>query len=185
MPLLYSNDEYAKEGVKYILAKELGEEYVKKYYDEEAVAEVTKITEAIVSEYVVMIADCDWLSAEGKTAIKAKLDNMMYFIGADEAHEIKASDAKLIGHSVYDTQHKLNIRDYEERMEMLSAGIERNGFEQMPPTMVNACYSPDMNSINITAAIMNEPFYSHDQSYWENLGGIGAVVMTPAMASEP
>lgn len=176
LPILYSNDMFAKDGLKTYLARELGEEYVKRYYDEEAVAEVTAITEAIVNEYMVMIDDCDWLSTQGKTAIKAKLDNMMYFIGADEPHEIKASDAKLIGHSVYDTIHNLNIRDYEKRMEMLSEGIERNGFENMPPIMVNACYSPEQNSINITAAIMNEPFYSHDQSYWENLGGIGAVV---------
>ena len=59
---------------------------------------------------------------------------------------------------------------------MLKEGVERNGFKQMPPQTVNACYSPDMNSINITAAIMNAPFYSKKQSYWENLGGIGAVV---------
>ena len=175
-PVLYSNDLFAKETIKYTLSKELGEEYVKNYYDEETVAAVTQITDAIVDEYIVMIADCDWLSNEGKTAITAKLDNMMYFIGADEPHKTDSSDAKLVGNSVYDTKHNLNMRDYKDNMKVLRDGVERNGFEMMAPQTVNACYSPDMNSINITAAIMNAPFYSPDQSYWENLGGIGAVV---------
>ncbi len=173
---LYSNDLLAKDMIKMLLPKELGEEYVKNYYDEDTVAAVVQITDAIVDEYIVMIDDCEWLSDEGKTAIAAKLDNMLYFIGADAPHKIKAEDAKLVGHSVYETKHNLNMRDYKDNMKVLKEGVERNGFEMMAPQTVNACYSPDMNSINITAAIMNAPFYSPDQSYWENLGGIGAVV---------
>ena len=175
-PYLYSNDMLAKNMIKMLLPKELGEEYVRNYYDEDTVAAVVQITDAIVDEYIVMIDDCEWLSDEGKIAITAKLDNMLYFIGADEPHKIKAEDAKLIGHSVYETKHNFNMRAYKDNMKVLKDGVERNGFEMMAPQTVNACYSPDMNSINITAAIMNAPFYSPDQSYWENLGGIGAVV---------
>ena len=175
-PVLYSNDVMAKYMVKNLLARELGEEYVKNYYDEETVAAVTQITDAIVDEYIMMIDDCEWLSDEGKKAITAKLKNMLYFIGADKPHKTDPKDAELVGHSVYDTHHRLNMRDYKDSIKLLREGVERNGFELMAPQTVNACYSPDMNSINITVAIMNAPFYSPKQSYWENLGGIGAVV---------
>ncbi len=175
-PVLFSNDKYARDGLKYAFGRELGEEYAKRYYDEKAVEEVKQITDAIVDEYVYMIDDCEWLSDKGKSAIKTKLDNMLYFIGADEPHTVDPKDAALIGHSVFDTKHKLNIRDHKDRAEMLSSRVERNGFNNMAPQAVNACYAPDINSINITLAIMNEPFYSHEQSYWQNLGGIGAVV---------
>ncbi len=176
VPILYSNDLYARDGVKMTLPKQLGEEYVKKYRDEETVEDVKAITKAIVDEYRLMIKDSERLSAGGRKAIGKKLENMAYFIGADEAHEVDTSDAELVGHSVYDTVHRLNLHDFGERKKLLSDGVERNGFASMPPQMVNACYIPDMNAINITLAIMNEPFYSKEQSYWQNLGGIGAVV---------
>ena len=175
-PVLYSNNKYALDGVKFILGKELGEEYTERYYDEQTVEAVCEITKQITEEYKVMIDECDWLSAEGKSAIRGKLDHMMYFIGADEPHTVDPKDAALIGHSVYDTQRRFNSRDYEERMDVLQNGVERNGFQNMAPMSVNACYSPDMNAINITPAIMNPPFYSPEQTDAENLGGIGAVV---------
>ena len=175
-PVLYSNNKYALDAVKLILGKELGEEYAERYYDEQTVEAVCEIAEEITEEYKVMIEDCNWLSAEGKSAIRAKLDNMMYFIGADDPHTVDPKDAELIGHSAYDTQHRINKRDYRERMDILKNGIERNGFQSMAPMAVNACYSPDMNSINITLAIMNAPFYSPEQTDAENLGGIGAVI---------
>ena len=175
-PVLYSNDKYAKEAVKIALPKELGEEYVKRWYDSKAVEEVTDITEAIVEEYKEMIKDCSWLSEKGKSAIRQKLDNMAYFIGADEPHTVDPADAELIGHSVFETRYRLNLKKYEEQMDMLRSGVERNGFRTMAPQTVNACYSPDMNAINITLAIIGAPFYSPDQSYYQNLGGIGAVV---------
>ncbi|MCR5251791.1 MAG: M13 family metallopeptidase [Lachnospiraceae bacterium] len=175
-PVLYSNDKYAKEAVKNALPRELGEEYVKRWYDSKAVEEVTDMTKAIVEEYKEMIKDCSWLSEKGKSAIRQKLDNMAYFIGADEPHATDPKDAELIGNSVYETRYRLNLKKYEEQIDMLRSGVERNGFRMMAPQTVNACYSPDMNAINITLAIMDAPFYSSDQSYYQNLGGIGAVV---------
>ena len=175
-PVLYSNNKYALQAVKLLMGKELGEEYTERYYDEQTVEAVCEIAEQITEEYKVMIEECDWLSAEGKGAIRAKLDNMLYFIGADEPHTVDPKDAELIGHSAYDTQHRINVRDYQERMDILKNGIERNGFQSMAPIAVNACYSPEMNSINITLAIMNAPFYSPEQTDAENLGGIGAVI---------
>ena len=175
-PVLYSNDRYARDGIKRMFGKEMGEEYVERYFDPKTAEAVTQITHDIVDEYIVMIDECDWMSDAGKKGITEKLDNMLYFIGADEPHTIDPKDADLIGHSVYDSRHRLQIRKYEEQLELLNDGVERNGFVNMAPQTVNACYSPDMNVINITAAIMNPPFYSPEQSYWENLGGIGAVV---------
>lgn len=175
-PVLYSNDKYALDTVKYVLARELGEEYVERYYDQQAVEEVNRIAGQITEEYKLMIAECDWLSDEGKGAIRAKLDNMLYFIGAEKPHTVDPEDAGMVGHSAYDTQHRINVRDYEKQMELLKSGIERDGYKNMAPQTVNACYSPDMNTISITPAIMNAPFYSPEQSYAENLGGIGAVI---------
>ena len=46
----------------------------------------------------------------------------------------------------------------------------------MPASMVNAYYSPFNNQIVFPAAILQEPYYSINQSASENFGGIGAVI---------
>ncbi|MCR4585884.1 MAG: M13 family metallopeptidase [Lachnospiraceae bacterium] len=177
MPMLFSNDKYALQQVKMKLAKELGEEYVKRYYDSEAVEAVTKMTDDIVKEYIVMIDGCEWLSAAGKKAIKEKLENMRYFIGAELQPDGSTDTAFTVGDTVYETTRNIHIRDHGRRIKLLEKGMERNGFERMAPMTVNACYLPEINSINITMAIINSrPFYDKDASYAANLGGIGAVI---------
>ena len=46
----------------------------------------------------------------------------------------------------------------------------------MSPDMVNACFLPELNTINIPAGILNEPFYDRDASYATNLGAIGMII---------
>lgn len=41
---------------------------------------------------------------------------------------------------------------------------------------MNAFYDPQTNTIIFPAAILQAPFYSSDQSYSQNMGGIGAVI---------
>ena len=175
-PVLYSNDLYARNFVNYQLSEQMGEEYAERYLDEQTVEDVTRMTQDLVDEYTAIINECEWLSDEGKSAIIAKLNNMAYFIGAPEPHEVDPNDAYLVGSSLCETMRNLNNNEYDKKISKLTDGIERNGFNSMPPQIVNACYMPDINSINITLAIMSEPFYSPDNTYWENLGGIGAVV---------
>ena len=64
-------------------------------------------------------------------------------------------------------------------MEELMGEIGKPGDRQavsMPMQMFNACYDPSLNNITITVAIMSEPFFSLDQDYYTNLGGLGAVI---------
>lgn len=174
--VLYENDYYAIRNVEQVLETELGEEYAERYLDEQTVEDVTNMAETIRDEYIVIISDCEWLSDEGKELIIAKLNNMLFFIGADEPHEVDPEDADLIGDTVFDTMHNINKRRYEDKIDKLTDGNERNGFIQMSPQTVNACYMPDINSINITLGIMSAPFYDRNNTYWQNLGGIGTVV---------
>ena len=174
--VLYENDYYAIRNVEQVLETELGEEYAERYLDEQTVEDVTNMAETIRDEYIVIISDCEWLSDEGKELIIAKLNNMLFFIGADEPHEVDPEDADLIGDTVFDTMHNINTRRYEDKIDKLTDGNERNGFIQMSPQTVNACYMPDINSINITLGIMSAPFYDRNNTYWQNLGGIGTVV---------
>ena len=57
----------------------------------------------------------------------------------------------------------------------MSKPKDRKGVRMAMQTM-NACYSPIMNNITITAAITNAPFFDANAGYYTNLGGLGAVI---------
>jgi putative endopeptidase len=46
----------------------------------------------------------------------------------------------------------------------------------MPPQIVNAYYSPNMNNTALPAGILQPPFFGKDRSVAANLGGIGMVI---------
>ncbi len=174
--VVYSDDSGALTVVKQFLYYELGEEYAERYMDPEVVADVTSMVEDMVAEYINLVGNADWMEDETKEAIITKLNDMAYFIGAGEPHEINPDDANVIGDNVFETITRIMARSWSLDLDSITKPVERNGFATMYPQAVNACYDTSLNSINITVAIMNEPFYSSDRSYAANLGGIGAVI---------
>ncbi len=174
--VVYSDDSGALTVVKQFLYYELGEEYAERYMDPEVVADVTSMVEDMVAEYINLVGNADWMEDETKEAIITKLNDMAYFIGAGEPHDINPDDANVIGDNVFETIKRIMARSWSLDLDSITKPVERNGFATMSPQAVNACYAPSLNSINITVAIMNEPFYSPGRSYAANLGGIGAVI---------
>ena len=173
---VYTNDEYALAAVKRKLSLELGEEYVEVYYDEATVSAVTSIAYAVRDEYVSLIADCSWMSDEGKALVTDKLMSMTFCIGAAEPHEVDPSAASLIGPTCYETAINMNRKRHDRNKDSVDGSLEESGFDHMPPQTVNACYVGLENTMVIPLGIMDAPFYDPDASYYANLGGIGAVI---------
>ncbi len=173
---LYSDDTGAIEVIKNYLDIELGEEYAEHYMDPEVVEDVTSIAEDIVDEYINMVNSTDWMEDETKEAIVMKLNNIAFFIGAGEPHEIDPDDALLIGDNIFETLTNIQGRSWRDKLHSITVPAERNGFLTMPPQMVNAIYNPSINTVNISLAIMNGQVYSPDRSYAANLGAIGVVI---------
>ena len=174
--IVYSNDTFALRAVKRFLADELGEEYVELYYDESTVEDVTSIAYAVRDEYVSLIADCSWMSDEGKALVTEKLLSMTFYIGAPSPHEVSSADASLVGSSCYETYSNMHRKHHEMEMSILDGTGGRTGFQNMPPQTVNACYLTMDNAMVIPLGIMDAPFYDPAASYYTNLGGIGAVI---------
>ena len=171
-----TDSEYAADIVRQYLQVELGEEYAARYCDAQTVRDVTKISRDIIAKYEELIAANDWMSAEGKRALREKLSQMQLFIGADEPREIDPKNAEQIGDSLLSTCCAANRLGREEQLSQFGKPTDKNGFRSMVPQEVNACYVPDINAFNVTAAIMQAPFYDPNASYDANLGGIGSVI---------
>lgn len=170
------DSEYAADIVRQYLQVELGEEYAERYCDEKTVRDVTKLSRDIIAKYEELISASDRMSAEGKKALREKLSAMQLFIGADAPREIDPKNAEQIGDSLLSTCCAVNRLGREEQLDKFGKPTDKNGFHSMVPQAVNACYVPDINAFNVTAAIMQAPFYDPDAGYDANLGGIGSVI---------
>lgn len=175
--ILVTNDRIAVEAINNYLPSQVGELYAEKYYDEETVNDVYNMTMEIRDRYIELIGECEWLSDEAKENITLKLMNIKPFIGAGEPHTIDPADEQLIGATAFETYTNLRTREtYGDLLSKLGTQVVINGFENMAPQTVNACYDPIGNTINIPLAIMGSPFYSKDADYFTNLGAIGGVI---------
>ena len=169
-------DEYAKKTLKTVMKEELSEIFASKYEDERKVKLATDICNDLKDEYYNLIDEADWMSDEGKAYCREKLDNMIFYIGSQEHHEIDESDGNIIGDTIYQTALNYSKRTRIESKQTLFEPATRNGFESMPAITVNACYVPTMNCIVIPTAYMADENLNLNESYEWNLGHLGSTI---------
>lgn len=169
-------EKAALDTVQSTLVRQVGECYAAKYFDENKRTDITDMCDRIVAEYDKLISGADWLSADARSALKNKLHAMTFFIGADEPAAPDPAFAEMIGDSMMRTSFRLNAYRMHEQFSQITSAPTKNGFEMMPPHTVNACYVPDINCFNITAAILNAPLYDENAEDAVNLGAIGTVI---------
>ena len=171
-----SGERMARYMIKSTMESELGELYTERYYNETKRKTIRRMCDDMKTEYGHLIEDADWISGEGKTYLKEKLDKMTFFIGADKPHEIDPASADVLDTSVLKTLIRMNAESVRQEFELYTKVPDRNGFSFMAPCTLNACYIPQYNCINITAAITNDPLYDEKADYYANLGRIGTVI---------
>ena len=169
-------EKQARSYVKELLQKEVGEEFAERYLTDEKREIVTQMCEDMRDEYRVLISDADWLSEEGRGVLLDKLNNMLFFIGADEPHEVNPSDADFLDTTMLKTMMNLNSRQLIKEFDALYETPVRNGFDGVNVTEANACYQPTINSVTIYIGIMDTPFFDENVDYATNLGTLGTTL---------
>lgn len=154
----------------------IGVYYGRKYFGEEAKADVVKMTKKIIETYKGRIAANSFLEDATKEKAIVKLGTMKIKMGYPDVYdefydtlEVREED------SYFEAMTRIQKRNLEHKLAKLLKPTDFSAWA-MPGHMVNACYDPFKNDITFPAAILQKPFYSLNQSYEENLGGIGAVI---------
>lgn len=149
--------------------------YVERYYSEDVDAELRDMCEDIREQYRSLITNADWLTEETRQGLLNKLDNMLIVTGADVVR-MDPSEGSGIDCSSYFTF----FRDYRA---LFNRHMNGYLYDEVPRDMiqmrmyeVNACYVPSLNNVTICVASTNEPFFSLDNDYFSNLGGLGATI---------
>ena len=149
--------------------------YVEKFYTQEMDDALISMCDDIREGYRHLISDADWLSEETRAGLLEKLENIVYVTGADVERHDNSEYKNITGNDYYEFYLSYTRQAIKETFGQLDEEFDRESV-MMPMQVLNACYNPSYNNINITVAIMVDPFFDMNADYYTNLGGLGMVV---------
>jgi len=157
----------------------IGMDYLDRYYSPSTTKAIDDMTHELIATYEERIKNLDWLSDDTKASAIKKLETIGIKIGGPSGYpefmdkaDIPSPDE---GGNLFNSTAKLSALSLQSDIEALTKGYDRGIWSTTPHT-VNAYYSPIRNEIVLPAGILQEPFYSPDNSYEENLGAIGSII---------
>ena len=155
------------------LGFDLGQLYVKRYFNEDAKKRVLDLVNNLQKAFENRINKLDWMSDSTKAQAKEKLYAITKKIGyPDEWREYPVS----ISRDKY-FENVLALRKDASRYELEKFGKEPNREEWgTTPSTVTAYYNPSLNEIVFPAGILQYPYFDLYADDAVNYSGIGMVI---------
>ncbi len=148
--------------------------YVERFYTKDMDDALRSMCDDIRGGYRELIKNADWLSEATRNGLLEKLENIIYITGTDLKRHDNSKYAG-IGGNYYQIMIQYNKISRQDFIDSLSKPVDRKEIS-MSMQMFNACYDATTNSITITSAITNAPFFDVNADYYTNLGGLGSVI---------
>ncbi|MEI9974250.1 MAG: M13 family metallopeptidase [Ignavibacteriota bacterium] len=157
-----------------LLGDLLGQKYIQLAFGGDAKAQITSLVEGLESALGSDINTLPWMSDTTKAAaivkLKAITNNVGYPKKWRDYSQVTVSPDDYFGNEQRAAQVMLR-----QRIEKIGQPTDKNEWGMTPPT-VNAFYSPQTNSINFPAGILQPPFFDARRDMAVNYGGVGSVI---------
>lgn len=162
-----------------LLPWDFGMMYVEEHFSLEDKEAVEQIIDRILKEYENVIRNQDWMSEATKEKAICKLQTMQIKIGypeqwPEEKDMMQVTPVSEGGSLMSNLLTSMEV-SIKYKLQRLDGPVDRSLWNTAPQT-VNAYYEPSNNEIIFPAAILQAPFYDHENSEGANLGGIGYVI---------
>lgn len=156
------------------LSEAIGKLYVDEYFPPEAKQRMLNLVSNLKKSLGERINDVPWMTDTTKQKALEKLQAMNVKIGYPDKWR-DYSDLE-IKDQVY-VKNVLAARKFNKAYSLnkINKPVDEDQWH-MPPQMVNAYYSPNMNEIVFPAAILQPPFFYMDADDAVNYGAIGVVI---------
>ena len=152
----------------------LGQKYIQLAFGADAKAQITKLVEGLERALGDDISSLPWMTDETRAAALVKLraitNNVGYPKKWRDYSKVTIKPDDYLGNSERATQAL-----GQQRIEKIGQPTDKTEWTMTPPT-VNAFYSPQNNSINFPAGILQLPFFDPRRDMATNYGGIGSVI---------
>jgi putative endopeptidase len=152
----------------------LGQKYIELAFGADAKAQITQLVDALEKAMAEDIRTLPWMTEETKKAALAKLKAITNNVGSPKKWrdygKVTIARDDFFGNAVRTAQWA-----YDQRIEKIGKQTDKSEWGMTTPT-VNAFYSPQNNSINFPAGILQTPFFDPRRDMAFNYGGVGAVI---------
>lgn len=152
----------------------VGKAYVERYFKEETKQKILEIIKNIKYVFQQELQTLPWMEEGTRKAALRKLSAMTARVGYPnkwlDYSNFKVDRGPYVLNIIRANQY-LQQRDFNK----IGKPIDKEEWAMTPQT-VNAYYDPTMNNINLTAAILQSPFYDDDAPTALNYGAIGFII---------
>ena len=156
------------------LGEALGQAFVEQAFGPQARADTLQMVQNIKHAMRQDIDAAPWMSGETKKAAMAKLETLVDRIGyPDEWRDY--STVRVTPDDALGNRERARAFARVRTLAKIGQPVDRGEWSMTPPT-VNAYYSPDRNTINFPAGILQPPFYRAGRDAAINYGAAGAVI---------
>jgi putative endopeptidase len=156
----------------------LSQLYVQRHFTDTTRREITQMVGHIKDEFARRLKTNPWLDAPTRTAALAKLSKVDIQVGYPKRWiDFSSVDVRADDH-LGNTQRLAAFR-LQRDLDKVGKPAQRERFAEVghtTPTSVNAAYDPQLNGIDITAAIAQPPFFTPGADPVVNYCTMGAVV---------
>jgi len=154
--------------------------YVKTYFSDATRRDVSSMVAQIRSEFEVRLRANPWLDEPTRQQALEKLQRMDIQVGYPKDSDwIDFSGVDIRPDDHLGNNQRIAAFRFRRDRDRLNQPVQPDRFSNPPyttPVSVNAAYSPPSNSIDITAAILQPPFYTPGGDKAVNYCTIGAVI---------
>ncbi len=152
----------------------LGQKYIELTFGADAKKQITQLVDALEKAMGEDIRTLDWMTEDTKKAALAKLKAITNNVGSPQKwrdySKVKIARDDFFGNGMRSAQAA-----YEQRIEKIGKPTDKTEWGMTTPT-VNAFYSPQNNTINFPAGILQLPFFDPKRDIALNFGGAGMVI---------
>lgn len=152
----------------------LGQKYIELAFGADAKAQITALVDHLEKALGEDIKTLDWMTDPTKKAALAKLQAITNNVGYPKKWR-DYSKVTIERGDFFGNTTRMAEAMYQQRIEKIGKPTDKTEWGMSTPT-VNAFYSPQNNSINFPAGILQSPFFDPRRDMALNYGGVGAVI---------
>jgi predicted metalloendopeptidase len=152
----------------------LGEKYIELTFGPNAKAQIAQLVDNLEQAMGEDIRSLTWMSEDTKKAAIAKLNSITNNVGYPKKWR-DYSAVTIARDDLYGNFARITGVLYQRQIEKIGKPTDKTEWSMTTPT-VNAFYSPQSNSINFPAGILQPPFFDPQRDMAVNYGGVGAVI---------
>lgn len=164
--------------IKNKLGHPVAQLYVGEYFSAETRRDVEEMVGLIKGQFKERMQENPWLDDPTRAFALDKLEQMQIYVGYPEKW-IDHASVEIHRDDYLGNMMRINRFTFARNMAKLGQPVEVDEFAypgHTLPTDINAAYQPGHNKIELTAAILQPPFYYPDMDPAVNYGAIGAVI---------